>query len=84
MVVIVGHDAVLAGQPSVLVVPIYDAPPPTHVDPIVYDDGGSALGAVQTQRVGQVDRAALTSSVGRLAPASVEAVDIALRAVLDL
>lgn len=83
-VVVVGHDNVTASRDGVLVVPISDVLSSDLVSPMVSDADGTALGVAQIPRIGEVNKASLSSWAGALAPASVEIVDISLRAVLDL
>lgn len=83
-VVVVGNDGLTATRPYVLVVPISDVTDPGLVQPVVADGDGSALGVAQIPRVGEVSKASLIKQSGVLAPASVEMVDIALRAALAL
>ena len=83
-VAVVGHDNVTATRGGVLVVPISDVLSPDLVSPGVADADGAALGVALIPRIGEVSKASLSSRAGVLAPGSVEIVDIALRAVLDL
>lgn len=85
LVVIVGHDALTDARDGVLVVPISDVRAATLLEPaLAYAEEGGPVGVAMTPRVGEVGKSYLTGLRGRLAPESVESLDIALRAVLDL
>jgi len=83
-VVIVGHDALTEARESVLVVPISDVRAATLIEPALADTDGRMVGVAMTPRVGETTKSYLTARSGALAPASVESLDIALRAALDL
>lgn len=83
-VLVVGNEGLTAVRPAVLVLPISDVMSPGMVEPVVADDEGTFLGVAQVPRVGEMNKMSLTSRAGALAPASVEIVDMALRAALDL
>jgi mRNA-degrading endonuclease toxin of MazEF toxin-antitoxin module len=84
LVVIVGHDALTEARDGVLVVPISDVRAATLIEPaLTYADGGP-VGVAMTPRVGEIAKSYLTGVRGSLARESVENLDIALRAVLDL
>jgi mRNA-degrading endonuclease toxin of MazEF toxin-antitoxin module len=84
LVVIVGHDALTAARDAVLVVPISDVRDPSLIEPAVSLTDGTAVGVATTPRVGEVDKTYLVGRRGELAPESRGALDIALRAALDL
>ncbi len=65
-------------------VPISDVMSPGIVEPVVADTDGIAFGVALAPRVGEVSKTVLTKQAGELAPASVEIVDMALRAALAL
>lgn len=69
----------LDDRKGLLVVPISDV-----IQPTVSDESGNWLGVPQIPRVGEVEKTYLTERVARLAPASVELVDMSLRVALDL
>lgn len=83
-VVIVGHDALTAARESVLVVPISELRAATLIEPAVADAEGRVVGVAVTPLVGEVTKSYLIACSGTLAPASVESLDIALRAAFDL
>jgi mRNA-degrading endonuclease toxin of MazEF toxin-antitoxin module len=83
-VVIVGHDALTEARESVLVVPISDVRVSTLIEPSLADTDGRRVGVAMTPRVGEVTKSYLTTCSGVLAPPSVESLDVALRAALDL
>jgi mRNA-degrading endonuclease toxin of MazEF toxin-antitoxin module len=83
-VVVVGHDNLTSARPAVLVVPISDVMPPSLVEPTVVNVQGATLGVALIPRVGEMSKATLASRASVLSPTSMEAVDIALRAALDL
>jgi mRNA-degrading endonuclease toxin of MazEF toxin-antitoxin module len=83
-VVIVGHDALTAARKSVLVVPISERRAATLIEPEVVDAEGRAVGVAVTPLVGEVTKSYLVAHSGTLAPASVESLDVALRAAFDL
>lgn len=84
LVVIVGHDALTAARDAVLVVPISDVREASLIEPAVTLADGTPAGVATTPRVGEVDKTYLVEQRGELAPESREALDIALRAALDL
>ncbi|GAA2525176.1 type II toxin-antitoxin system PemK/MazF family toxin [Pilimelia columellifera] len=84
LVVIVGHDALTDVRDGVLVVPVSDVRAATLIEPTVTLVGGDPLGVAMTPRVGEIAKTYLTEARGNLDPASAEALDVALRAVLDL
>jgi mRNA-degrading endonuclease toxin of MazEF toxin-antitoxin module len=65
-------------------VPLSDVRDPTLVEPLVTDSAGQVSGVAMVPGVGEVAKDALKSRIGSLAPASVESLNIALRAALDL
>lgn len=83
-VIIVGHDNVTAQRDGVITIPISDVRSPSLIEPAVFDEGGMLLGVALTPRLGEVDKTYLTERHGRLGESSLDSVDIALRAVLDL
>jgi mRNA-degrading endonuclease toxin of MazEF toxin-antitoxin module len=83
-VVIVGHDALTDSRDGVLVVPISDMRSATLIEPALSYDTGDPIGVAMTPRVGEISKSYLTTARGHLSPESVESLDIALRAVLDL
>jgi len=83
-VVIVGHDALTETRDRVLVVPISDVRPASLIEPALADAEGQSVGVALTPGIGEITKAYLTSRTGSLAAASVESLDIALRAALDL
>jgi mRNA-degrading endonuclease toxin of MazEF toxin-antitoxin module len=83
-VIVVGAEGVTARESTVLVVPISDVKPPSLVEPTVSDIEGAALGVAQILFVGQVGKASMKDRAGELTPASVEIVDMSLRAALAL
>jgi len=83
-VAVVGHDKLTETRGGVLVVPISDVLSPDIVSPVVSDADGTALGVALIPRIGEVSKTSLSSPAGALAPESVEVVDVALRAALDL
>ncbi|MCA2213661.1 type II toxin-antitoxin system PemK/MazF family toxin [Jidongwangia harbinensis] len=83
-VVIVGHDAVTAARNAVLAVPISDVQSPNLIQPALNDADGSAIGVALTAGVGEVTKSYLTARTGTLAGTSVESLNVALRAALDL
>lgn len=84
LVVIVGHDALTAARDGVLVVPISDVRAATLIEPALAYADGAPVGVAMTPRVGEISKSYLTGLRGGLAPESVESLDIALRAALDL
>jgi mRNA-degrading endonuclease toxin of MazEF toxin-antitoxin module len=84
LVVIVGHNALTAAREGVLVVPISDVREPSLIEPAVTLANGTPVGVATTPRVGEIDKTYLVEQRGDLASASREALDIALRAALDL
>jgi len=84
LVVIVGHDTLTAARAGVLVVPLSDVRAATLIEPDVITDDGKPAGVAMTPRVGEVDKAYLTERRGSLHAGSLESLNIALRAVLDL
>ena len=84
LVVIVGHDALTEARDGVLVVPISDVRAATLIEPAIADTDGNPLGVAMTPRVGEVARSYLTDRRTALGPGSLESLDIALRAALDL
>jgi mRNA-degrading endonuclease toxin of MazEF toxin-antitoxin module len=84
LVVVVGHDGVSATRSGVLVVPISDVRASTLIEPGVEDEEGHPVGVAMTARAGEVSKEYLTGRHGRLSAASLEALDIALRAIFDL
>lgn len=84
LVVLVGHDQVTAARDYVLSVPLSDARPASLTEPTVTTHDGAALGTAVTPRVGEIAKTYLVDQHATLAPASVDALDVALRAVLDL
>jgi mRNA-degrading endonuclease toxin of MazEF toxin-antitoxin module len=83
-VVIVGNDSLTVQRSGVLTVPISDVMPPTLLEPTVSDADGTALGVALIPRVGEVSKANLSACASALSPASMEAIDVALRAALAL
>ena len=83
-VVIIGHDALTDTRDRVLVVPISDVRAATLIEPALADSDGRAVGVALTPGLGEIAKAYLTERAGALGPASVESLDIALRATLDL
>jgi mRNA-degrading endonuclease toxin of MazEF toxin-antitoxin module len=83
-VVIVGHDGLTAKRDRVLVVPLSDVRAATLIEPVVHATDGEPAGVATTPGVGEIAKSSLTTHVGALAPASVESLDVALRAALDL
>ena len=83
-VVIVGHEALTGMRDRVLVVPISDVHAASLIQPALADDDGHSVGVALTPGVGEIAKAYLTARAGSLAEASVESLDIALRAALDL
>ncbi|GAA2504177.1 type II toxin-antitoxin system PemK/MazF family toxin [Winogradskya humida] len=83
-VVIVGHDTLTADRDAVLTVPLSDVMPVRIAEPALRDSTGMSVGIARTPLLGQVMKDYLIERRGELAPASVENLDIALRAVLDL
>ena len=84
LVVIVGHDALTEARAGVLVVPLSDVRASTLIEPAVSDRSGQPVGIAMTPRVGEVDKTYLVGHVGELHSDSIEALNVALRAVLDL
>jgi mRNA-degrading endonuclease toxin of MazEF toxin-antitoxin module len=84
LVVIVGHDTLTATRAGVLVVPLSDVRASTLIEPAVSTDDGQPVGIAMTPRVGEIDKTYLTERRGQLHPDSGEALNVALRAVLDL
>ncbi|HCT76208.1 MAG TPA: hypothetical protein DGG94_13595 [Micromonosporaceae bacterium] len=84
LVVIVGHDALTEQRDGVLVVPLSDVRASTIIEPTVSDEDGSAVGIAMVPRIGEIDKSYLVERQGRLSPESIEALEIALRAVLDM
>jgi mRNA-degrading endonuclease toxin of MazEF toxin-antitoxin module len=84
LVVIVGHNSLTEARSAVLIVPISDVRASTLIEPSVTDEQGQPVGVAMTPRVGEIDKSYLVGSTGRLSPESLEALNIALRAVLDL
>ncbi|HEX5543042.1 MAG TPA: type II toxin-antitoxin system PemK/MazF family toxin [Micromonospora sp.] len=84
LVVIVGHNAVTDARTGVLVVPLSDVRASTLIEPSVALADGHTVGIAMTPRVGEIDKAYLTERRGTLHPDSIQALDIALRAVLGL
>ena len=82
--VVVGHEKVTATRPGVLVVPISDVLVSNLVRPTVSDAAGGNLGVANVPGIGEVNKAGFKAQVGMLAPTSVEYMNIALRAALDL
>jgi mRNA-degrading endonuclease toxin of MazEF toxin-antitoxin module len=83
-VVIVGHDALTEARGGVLVVPISDVRAASLIEPALVDTAGRPVGVAMTPRVGEITKTYLTDRRAALDPASVESLDIALRAALDL
>ena len=67
-----------------LVVPLSDVRASTLIEPDVRLEDGSPVGIAMTPRVGEISKDYLTELRGRLAPESLESLETALRAVLDL
>ena len=84
LVIVVGHDALTSARVGVLVVPVSDVRAPTLIEPTVSDRDGSLLGTAMTPRVGEVDKGYLVAQRGELDAESIESLNIALRAALDL
>jgi mRNA-degrading endonuclease toxin of MazEF toxin-antitoxin module len=84
LVVIVGHDAVTAQRSGVLVVPLSDVRASTIIEPTVSDEDGKPVGIAMVPRIGEIDKNYMSERQGRLDTASIEALEIALRAVLDM
>jgi mRNA-degrading endonuclease toxin of MazEF toxin-antitoxin module len=83
-VVIVGHNSVTEQRAGVLVVPLSDVRASTLIEPTVTDEDGDPVGIAMVPRIGEIDKAYLTERRGRLNPESLDALEIALRAVLDM
>jgi len=83
-VVIVGHDALTEARDSVLVVPISEVRSASLIEPALTDSAGQQVGVAMTPRVGEVTKSYLTAPAGALGSQSIESLDIALRAALDL
>jgi mRNA-degrading endonuclease toxin of MazEF toxin-antitoxin module len=84
LVVVVGHDALTDARDGVLVVPISDVRAATLIEPALAFTDGQPVGVAMTPRVGEITKSYLSGMRGTLAPDSVESLDIALRAALDL
>lgn len=84
LVVIVGHDALTEARSAVLVVPLSDVRASTLIEPAVTDTDGKPAGIAMTPRVGEIDKAYLIGYAGELNPDSIESLNVALRAALDL
>lgn len=84
LVIIVGHDALTEARDSVLVVPVSDVRVPTLIEPAVTAVDGAPVGIAMTPRVGEITKSYLTQRRTSLHSDSVEALNIALRAALDL
>lgn len=63
---------------------ISDVREPTLIEPAVTLADQARVGIAMTPRVGEIDKAYLVESRGELSPESREALDVALRAALDL
>src|SRR5690606_10682732 len=63
---------------------ISDVREPTLIGPAVTLADQARVGIAMTPRVGEIDKAYLVESRGELSPESREALDVALRAALDL
>lgn len=83
-VVVVGHDSLTTTRSTVLVVPLSDVMPPTLVEPTVSDADGAPLGVALVWHVGGMSKQTLAARASELSPASMEAIDVALRAAFDL
>lgn len=84
LVVIVGHDSLTAQRSGVLVVPVSDVRASALIEPTVSDEDGQAVGIAMVPRVGEIDKSYLLERQGRLDERSVDALEIALRAVFDM
>lgn len=84
LVVIVGHDALTEARDGVLVVPLSDVRASTLIEPGVSAADGTSIGVAMTPRVGEIAKTYLTERRATVHPDSAEALNIALRAVLDL
>lgn len=84
LVAVVGHNALTAARGGVLAVVIYDGRRPSLLEPAVALTDGTRVGVAIASRVGEVDQSYLTEQRGELSLESREALDIALRAALDL
>lgn len=83
-VVVVGHDALTSARAGALVVPLSDVRAPSLIEPEVELSDGTPAGVATTPRVGEVDKSSFVDQRGELSPDSREALDVALRAALDL
>jgi mRNA-degrading endonuclease toxin of MazEF toxin-antitoxin module len=84
LVVVVGHDGLTDARGGVLVVPISDVRAATLIEPALTFTDGRPVGVAMTPQVGEIAKSYLSGAPGTLAPDSVESLDIALRAALDL
>ncbi|GAA1423055.1 type II toxin-antitoxin system PemK/MazF family toxin [Catellatospora coxensis] len=84
LVVLVGHDKLTETRPTALVVPLSDVRASTLIEPDVRLDDDSSIGVAMTPRVGEISKDYLTERRGALHVDSLEALETALRAVLDL
>lgn len=84
LVVLVGHDKLTETRPTALVVPLSDVRASTLIEPNVRLDDGDAVGVAMTPRVGEISKDYLTERRGQLHPESLDALETALRAILDL
>jgi mRNA-degrading endonuclease toxin of MazEF toxin-antitoxin module len=80
-VLIVGHDRVTAGRPDVLCVQV-DTSGTFTADLVTVPIAG--VGAARAYTVGPISKTAFVESLAVADPATMEQIDIALRATLDL
>jgi mRNA-degrading endonuclease toxin of MazEF toxin-antitoxin module len=84
LVVLVGHDKLTETRPNALVVPLSDVRASTLIEPDVRLEDGTPVGMAMTPRVGEIAKDYLAERKGRLHADSLDALETALRAVLDL
>ncbi len=84
LVVLVGHDKLTETRATTLVVPLSDVRASTLIEPEVRLDDGTPAGVAMTPRVGEISKDYLTERRGQLHADSLDALETALRAILDL